>query len=262
MALGLEGKRIAVLGGGQGMGEASARLLTSHGAAVAVVDCIAERAERVSGDLARSGATAQPFVFDVLDDDALVAGVDRIGRDFGPLDGMVAIVGQAAFTPLVEMDAATWDLDHRRNLRYVFVAAREVARSLLARKAPGSMVFIASVDGLRSAPSHASYGAAKAGLVSLAKSMAVEWSGDGIRVNVVAPGGTVTPRMPYTDAANEARMMSGVPMHRRGTVEDIAKAVTFFLSDMSPYVTGQTLAVDGGFMAANVFALGQYAKPG
>ena len=83
--------------------------------------------------------------------------------------------------------------------------------------------------------------------------MATEWSPSGIRVNVVAPGAIITPRIPHTGEAGEAKMMERVPLHRRGTVDEIAKAITFFLSDMSSYVTGQTLAVDGGFLAANLF---------
>ena len=124
---------------------------------------------------------------------------------------------------------------------------------MMTRRATGSIVCVGSVNGLRSAPNHGAYGAAKAGLVNLAATMATEWSPFGIRVNVVAPGPIVTPRIPHTGDAGERKMMVNVPMHRRGSVEDIAKAIAFFLSDMSPYVTGQTLAVDGGSLATNPF---------
>ena len=83
--------------------------------------------------------------------------------------------------------------------------------------------------------------------------MATEWSPFGIRVNVVAPGPIITPRIPHTGEKGERKMMVNVPMHRRGSPEDIAKAITFFLSDLSPYVTGQTLAVDGGSLTTNQF---------
>jgi NAD(P)-dependent dehydrogenase (short-subunit alcohol dehydrogenase family) len=258
---GLEGKRIMVLGGGQGMGEATVRLLASLGASVAVVDLEPERAERVAADVATTGATVAPFSVDVTDDDALVATIARVGREFGPLDGMATVVGMAAWSPIADMELTTWDNDHRRNLRYFFLAGREVARSLLAREAPGSMVCVASVDGIVSAPNHAAYGAAKAGLVNLVKTMAVEWSGRGIRVNCVAPGGIVTPRIPFAGEEAERKSMALLPMQRRGTVDDIAKAAAFFLSDMSPYVTGQTLAVDGGYVATGVFSPKINAKP-
>jgi 3-oxoacyl-[acyl-carrier protein] reductase len=257
---GLEGRRIMVLGGGQGMGEATVKLLARLGAAVAVVDLQAERAERVAGEVRESGAVALPFAVDVTDDEALVATIARIEREFGPLDGMATIIGMAGWAPLTEMTLETWDADHRRNLRYFFLAGREVARSLLARQAPGAMVCVASVDGLVSAPNHAAYGAAKAGLINLVKTMAVEWSGQGIRVNCVAPGGIVTPRIPLTDPEAERRSMAMLPMQRRGTVDDIAKAVAYFLSDLSPYVTGQTLAVDGGYTATGIFGGGGKAQ--
>lgn len=242
--LGLAGKRILVLGGGQGMGESTSRRLASVGARVAVADLEAERAERVA-----AAVDGLPVVVDVTDDDALVAAIARTEADLGPLDGLVTIIGMAAWAPLVDMSADTWDLDHRRNLRYFFLAAREVARSLMARGAPGSLVCVASIDGIRSAAGHASYGAAKAGLVNLVKTMTAEWAGHGIRANAVAPGAMITPRIPERSPEEEREMMATVPMHRRGTTDDIAKAVLFFLSDLSAYVSGQTLAVDGGFTA-------------
>ena len=250
---GLEGKRILVLGGGLGIGAATARLIAGQGAHVVIVDVDIARAQAVADEIAQSGGIAMPSALDVLDDAALVAGIAAIGRDFGPLDGMATIIGMAAWGLLVDIDMATWDQDQNRNLRYVFLAAREVARSLMARRAPGSIVCVSSVDGLRSAPNHGAYGAAKAGLTNLVRTMATEWSPYGIRANVVAPGPIVTPRIPFMGEAKERDIMVNVPMHRRGSVEDIAKAILYFLSDLSPYVTGQTLAVDGGSLATSPF---------
>ncbi len=247
---GLEGKHILVIGGGQGMGEATVRLLSEQGCNVAIVDLDRQRAQTVASAVQGKGIRAYPLACDVTDEAALVEAIARIEREFAPLDGMATIVGMAGWARVVEMTTEVWDKDHNRNLRYFFVAAREVGRSLLKRGASGSIVAVASVDGIRSAPNHAAYGAAKAGLISLAKTMAAEWGDNGIRVNVVAPGGIVTPRLPLTDPAAERESMALLPMRKRGTVEDIAKAIVFFLSDMSPYVTGQTLAVDGGYSLA------------
>jgi NAD(P)-dependent dehydrogenase (short-subunit alcohol dehydrogenase family) len=250
---GLEGKRILVIGGGQGMGEATARLLATLGCAVAIADLEIGRAERVANDLRADNAEVYPVSFDVTDEASLVAGIACVEREFGPLDGMATVVGMAGWAPLTEMTAETWDRDHNRNLRYFFLAAREIARSLIARGAAGSIVAVASVDGIRSAPNHAAYGAAKAGLVNLAKTMAAEWGDNGIRVNIVAPGAIATPRMPVLDLDAERRAMIDLPIKKRGSVNDIAKAIAFFLSDLSIYVTGQTLAVDGGYTAIGVF---------
>jgi NAD(P)-dependent dehydrogenase (short-subunit alcohol dehydrogenase family) len=250
---GLEGRTILVIGGGQGMGEASVRLLARLGANVAVLDLERERAERVADDARGLGVKALALAADVTDTLAVVTAVARCESEFGQLDGMAAIVGMAAWSSILDMTDEVWDLDHRRNLRYFFVAAREVGRRIIGRGGSGSIVAVSSVDGIRSAPNHGSYGAAKAGLINLVKTMAVEWGDLGVRVNAIAPGGIVTPRLPLTDPAREREAMAALPMRRRGSIEDIAKAAAYFLSDLSPYVTGQTLAVDGGFEAAGVF---------
>jgi len=251
---GMAGRRVLIVGGGQGMGEASAMLLSALGAEVALLDLELSRAERVRDAIQQSGGRAYAVAGDVTDEDSLVSAMADVESGFGPIDGLVTIIGMAAWSPLIDMDSQLWDQDHNRNLRYVFIACREFARSLIARGAPGSLVTIASVDGLRSAQNHASYGAAKAGLVNLVRTMAQEWAPHGIRANCVAPGGVVTPRIPLGDPDREAAGMALVPMKRRGTTDEIAKAVAFFLSDMTTYVTGQTLAVDGGYLAAGGFS--------
>lgn len=251
---GMQGRRVLIVGGGQGMGEATARLLASLGADLALLDIEVERAQRVKADVEALGVSAYAIQADVTDEASLTAAMAQVEREFGPVDGLVTIIGMAAWAPITDMTTEIWDQDHNRNLRYVFIAAREFARSLIARGAPGSLVTIASVDGVRSAQNHASYGAAKAGLLNLVRTMAQEWASHGIRANCVAPGGVVTPRIPLGSPEQEAQGMALVPMKRRGTTEEIAKAVTFLLSDMATYITGQTLAVDGGYLAAGGFS--------
>ena len=114
------------------------------------------------------------------------------------------------------------------------------------------MAVLTSVSGTQSSPTHAAYGAAKAALVHAVKTMAVEWAEDNIRVNSVAPGGIVTPRLPDTPERIASFRNSAVPMRRRGVPEDIANALLYLTSDMSDYVTGHTLLVDGGVMAGNL----------
>jgi NAD(P)-dependent dehydrogenase (short-subunit alcohol dehydrogenase family) len=251
---GMQGRRVLIIGGGQGMGEATALLLAGLGADLALLDIEMERAERVRAEVAQAGVAAYAVQGDVMDEASLVGAIAKVEREFGPVDGLVTIIGMAAWSSLTDMTTEIWDKDHNRNLRYVFIAAREFSRSLISRGAPGSLVTIASVDGLRSAQHHASYGAAKAGLVNLVRTMAQEWAPHGIRANCVAPGGVVTPRIPLGSPQQEAEGMALVPLKRRGTTDEIAKAVTFFLSDMATYVTGQTLAVDGGYLAAGGFS--------
>lgn len=264
---GLEGKSFIVLGGGLGMGEATSKLLADLGARVVVLDIIPERAERVAAEInAKSGSDgsnvgrAMPLVADVLDDDQLVAAIDRADKEFGPLDGMVTIVGMATMGMSIEASMEVWDTDHRRNLRYIFLASKELARRLIARSARGAIASIASVDGLRASTNHAAYGAAKAGLVHLAASLAGEWSPHGIRFNVVCPGGIATPRIPAKSEEAERELMGFTPMKYRGSIHDVANALVFLVSDMAGYITGQALAVDGGYTAVGPIDFGRYAK--
>jgi 3-oxoacyl-[acyl-carrier protein] reductase len=140
-----------------------------------------------------------------------------------------------------------WDADHRRNLRYIFLGAREVAKRCIARGAPGAIASIASVDGIRASTNHTAYGAAKAGLVHMAQSLSAEWSGHGVRMNVVAPGAITTKRITQQSApASGPNGLAMVPMQRPGQIPEIAKTLVFLVSDMASYITGQTIAVDGG----------------
>jgi NAD(P)-dependent dehydrogenase (short-subunit alcohol dehydrogenase family) len=244
---GLEGKSVLVLGGGRGMGESTARLLAAVGCNVAILDVDKGRADTVVASLTGMGVRSVAYVADVTDDNQLASAVAQADADFAGLHGLVAIVGMAGWAPLLEMDPDIWDEDHRRNLRYFFLAAKFAAAAMIRRGNAGSLVCISSIDGIRSAPYHASYGAAKAGLLNLVRTMAAEWSAHKIRANVVAPGGIITPRIPLFPEDEERAITKPVPMGHRGTTDDIGKAVLFFLSDLSAYVTGQTLAVDGGY---------------
>lgn len=245
----LKGKRILIVGGGQGNGEATAHVLATFGANVAILDLELDRAQKVAKDLEARGVSSMALSADVLVEDQVVSAIEKADTEFGPLDGMVCIIGMAGWAPITEMTTEIWDLDHQRNLRYFFWSAREFAKRVLARDGKANICALASIDGIRGSAVHASYGAAKAGLIHLAKTMAIEWSGRGIRVNIVAPGSIITPRIPENDPASEQNMNAHVPLQRRGKTIEIAKAVCFFMSDLSSFVTGQVLAVDGGYTA-------------
>jgi len=246
---GLEGRNVIVLGGGQGMGESTSKYLARVGCNVAVIDMDLSRAERVAAEVTKLGARGFSYAVDATNDKALQDKLTQVDKDMGGVDGMACIIGMAGWASLLEMTPDQWDLDHRRNLRYFFLAAQTVAGSMIRRGKPGSIVGVTSIDGIRSAPYHASYGAAKAGLINLVRSMSSEWAALGVRANTVAPGAIITPRIPEGTEEEEKARMRMVPMLRRGTTDDIGKAILFLLSDLSTYVTGQTLAVDGGFTA-------------
>lgn len=246
-----------MLGGGQGMGEASALALSRAGCRVAVFDNELDRASAVVARIASEGGDATAIHGDALDDDALRSAIAKADDALGGIDVMVSIIGMAGWSPLADMTAETWDLDHRRNLRYFFIAAQAVAKLMIASGRPGAMVCIGSVDGMRSAPFHASYGAAKAGLIHLMQTMAFEWAPHAIRLNCVSPGSIVSPRIPRNDPERERSLAAPIPMGGRGEAEDIANAALFFLSDMAKYVTGQNLTVDGGLLTRSLYDYSQ-----
>ena len=253
---GLAGKKAMVIGGGQGMGESSARLLAQAGADVAVIDIVPERAERVASIVTGLGRRGIPVIGDVLDDAQIPALVAAAAAQLDGINAMVAIVGGAAFGPLLETTAAVFDQQIHLNLRYFFLTATEVAKVMIRRGEPGAIVGIASVDGQRSAPMRGVYGAAKAGLINLVQTMAVEWAPHHIRVNAIAPGHITTPRLFDTPSRVSAYANSLLPARRRGTPEDIGKAALFLVSDLSTYISGTTLDVDGGLLAQNLFPHG------
>jgi NAD(P)-dependent dehydrogenase (short-subunit alcohol dehydrogenase family) len=250
---GLTDKKAMVIGGGQGMGESTSRFLARAGCDVAVIDIDRERAERVAGVVSELGRRGVPIIGDVLEDAQIPTIVTAVEQQLGGIDVMVSIVGAAVFGSLLDTTGEVWDQQLRLNLRYFFLCAREVASTMIRRGGPGAIVGIASVDGQRSAPMRGAYGAAKAGLISLVQTMAVEWAPHRIRVNAIAPGHIVTPRLYDTPQRVEVYANSLLPAQRRGATDDIGKAALFLVSDLASYITGTTLDVDGGLLAANLF---------
>ncbi|MDB5445555.1 MAG: entA [Phenylobacterium sp.] len=251
----LTGKAAIVFGGGQGMGESTSLFLARAGCDVAVLDIVPERAERVAAAVTDLGRTGVAIPTDVFETARLAGIVAEAEQKLGRLDVMVSIVGQAGWYDFLEMSEADWDLDHRRNLRQFAMSAQAAARAMVRGGRGGAITAIASVDGTHAAPRHASYGAAKAGLISLVKTMAVELAPHGIRVNAVSPGTIKTPRTLQSGKVEDfdARIAgSNIPFKRSGTTDDIGKAALFLSSDLAAYVTGHNLAVDGGWLAANL----------
>ncbi len=249
---GLKGKRALVIGGGAGIGEHTSIRLAEAGCNIAVGDMDAGRGEAAARMLRTLGVEAYPIIGDVVDPvqvPKLVAQADEV---LGGIDVLVTVVGATRTGSLLEMDLETWEHDQQLNLRHVFLLNREVAKAMVARNLPGVMTCVTSVSGVQAAPNHGAYGAAKAGLIHLVQTMAIEWAQYGIRVNGVGPGTVVTPRLPDTPERAEEVRRSKIPMKRRGTADEIAKAILFMSSDLASYITGQNLMVDGGWTAANL----------
>jgi 3-oxoacyl-[acyl-carrier protein] reductase len=251
----LDGMSTLVIGGaGNGIGRAISRAFAAAGAAVAVADIDPDRARDAVHELTEPGARAIALVGDVRSRPDVDGFVAQTTAEFGGLDALVTVVGgQVAFVPAVrlhEMSDDDWDLVYEMNLRYVARAARTAIRSFLARGNGGSIVSVGSITGVMAAPMQAGYGSAKAGLASLARTVAAEYAGDGIRMNVVACGAIATPA---ASSAQEAEGAAEIPMGRLGVPEDAASAVVYLASPLSSYVTGQSLVVDGGVTVRGPF---------
>ncbi|EQB00271.1 NAD(P)-dependent dehydrogenase (short-subunit alcohol dehydrogenase family) [Sphingobium wenxiniae] len=244
---GLQGRTAIVWGGGQGMGEASALRLAEAGCDVAIVDVEMDRARKVADRIAALGRRSVALSANVVEKEAVERATREAEAALAPLDVMVNVIGMAGWSKLVDMPEEEWDRIVDLNLKGFFLAATAAARSMIAGQRKGAIVSVCSVSGLTSAPMHGHYGAAKAGMQNLVRSMACEW-GPLIRVNAVAPGSTETARVQATpERLEEAR--NRIALERMGKPDEIAKAVLFMASDLGSYVNGQTLPVDGGWMA-------------
>jgi NAD(P)-dependent dehydrogenase (short-subunit alcohol dehydrogenase family) len=244
--LDMRGRRALVVGGGQGMGRASALLLARAGARVVVLDEVAERAEAVTTELRATVATAAPLVVDITDRAAAEDAVREATVQLGGLDSVVNVVGGASWAPLLELDDDTWERDFRVNLAHHRFVGAAAARAMIRGGSGGSLVLVASVSGLFSAAGHAAYGAAKAGLLALVRSMAEEWWPHGIRVNAVVPGAVRTPRIEAAWASGEIRRPAADVEARMALPEDVAGAIVFLASALARRITGQALVIDGG----------------
>lgn len=239
--LSLDGRGFVVLGAGQGIGRQASHALASVGARLVCVDKEPDLAREVAqevGGVAWSGDATRRDEATRLFEEAAVT--------LGRLRGVVDIIGMARYAGLVDLDDDTWNWHHDIVLRHAFLAVQLGGRTMAA-SGGGVMAFVASVSGITSAPQHAPYGAAKAGLMSLVRSAAVELGPAAIRVNAVAPGVVWTPRVSkYLGQEGRDRNSANTPLRRVALPADIAAALLFLVSDLSAYVTGQTLVVDGG----------------
>ena len=153
----------------------------------------------------------------------------------------------------MEIDDALWDAQHTINVRQQLNVARAAAQLMMDAKTPGAIAVVASVSGIYAAPLHGAYGAAKAALMSLVRTMSQEWGGYGIRVNAVAPDGIATPRVRAgfeARGADMSHLARDTSLKRIGEPKDIAGALLFLVSDLGAFVTGQTIIVDGGVHAS------------
>ena len=246
----LDGRVVVVSGaGGGGIGTTVTRMAAQAGAAVVAVSRSKENLDEHVTPLAKQGLSVVPVAADASTDEGIAAVMDQVRRTDGALYGLVNIAGGAApstWMPATRVTRADWRALFAANLETAFFMSQAVAAAIREQKNPGSIVSISSISGMNTAPFHIAYGTAKAAVVAMTRTMAAELALDNIRVNAVAPGVTATAASrAYVDDDPE-RDRTAIAMGRRGTPEEQAGAILFLLSDMSSYITGQTLLVDGG----------------
>jgi NAD(P)-dependent dehydrogenase (short-subunit alcohol dehydrogenase family) len=248
--LGLDGRIVVVSGAaGGGIGTSVTSMVARAGATVIAVSRSEENLGKHVEPLVAEGLSVVPVAADASTDDGIAAVMEQVRKTNGDLHGLVNVAGGAApptWMPSTRVSRADWRALFAQNLETMFFMSQAVAAELKSQGRPGSIVSISSISGMNTAPFHIGYGTAKAALVAATRTMAVELALDGIRVNAIAPGVTETPASgTYVDEDAE-RDRRAIAMGRRGRPSEQASAILFLLSDLSTYITGQTILVDGG----------------
>ena len=239
----LDGRVAVITGGASGIGAATARRFAAEGAAVAVIDRDPAGAEAVADEIG-----GRAHALDVRDGDAVEHAVSQIVGALGRIDVLVNNAGTGDLRPLHTVDDKVWHRLIDVNLTGTFNATRSVVPHML-EAGRGTIVNNASLSGLMPTRNEAAYSAAKAGVIALTKSGALEY-GPTVRVNCVAPGHVRTPLTVVWEQVPEAfePIAAAIPLGRIGEADEIAEVILFLASDRSSYVTGQTIVVDGGAM--------------
>lgn len=244
MRIDLSGKTALVTGSTRGIGHAIAVALAECGARVAVVGRDKSRADQVAASL---GGGAQGFACDVKEIAQVTALIEDVEKTFGSIDILVNNAGLTRDNIMLRLKDEDWDAVLNVNLRSAFASIRAATRGMMKRRS-GRIINIASVVGIIGNKGQTNYSASKAGLIGLTKSVAREFASRGILANVVAPGFIETDMTGALTSQQREQLSSQIPLERLGSPQDVAAAVVFLASDLSSYITGQVLVVDGGMV--------------
>ena len=247
----LAGKIAIVTGASKETGKTIALEMARAGADVVVSARTVEGIEKAAEEIRSLGRRSLAVPTDVRETDQIENMVNRTLEEFGRIDILVNNAGLDFMAPALELSERGWDSMVRLNLKSHFVCSKAVVGAMI-KQGGGSIIDIASAEGLRAAPSNPAYGAAKAGVINLVKTLAIEWAQHGIRVNAVAPGFIDTPVLPMAleTYPNLRETYGKVPLRRAAKQVEVAAAVIYLASDAAGYTTGITITVDGGMTSA------------
>lgn len=244
----LEGKVSIITGATRGIGKGVAELFADQGSHIVFTYVSSEeKARALEEELQAKGVKAKGYKFDVADFQACQDMAADVLKEFGSIDVLVNNAGITRDNLLMRMSEEHWDDVMNTNLKSVFNMVKAVQRAMLKQRS-GSIINMSSVVGVKGNAGQANYSASKAGILGFTKSVALELGSRNIRSNAIAPGFIETEMTGKLDEATVQSWRDAIPLKRGGSPEDVANAALFLASDMSTYVTGQTIHVDGGML--------------
>ncbi len=244
----LEGKNAIITGASRGIGRAIAECFAQEGANIAVTYLSSvEKGEAMAAALSEFGTKVKAYRSDASDFESAQELAKSVLEDFGSIDIVINNAGITRDNLLMRMSEEEWDEIMRVNLKSIFNLTKAVLRPMLKQR-KGSIVNMSSVVGVKGNAGQANYAASKAGILGFTKSVALELGSRNIRCNAIAPGFIETEMTGALDEATVQGWRDAIPLKRGGTPEDVANACVFLGSDLSAYITGQTLNVDGGML--------------
>jgi 3-oxoacyl-[acyl-carrier protein] reductase len=244
----LNGKTVLITGASRGIGSGIARVFAQNGANVAFTYSSSEApALALQDELSKLGVTVKAYKSDASSFEACEKLASEVMSDFDSLDALINNAGITKDNLLMRMSEEDFDKVIEVNLKSVFNMTKAFQRVFLKQR-NGSIINISSIVGVKGNAGQANYAASKAGMIGFTKSVALELGSRNIRANVIAPGFIETEMTDKLDKAVVEQWRAGIPLKRGGTPEDVANACLFFSSDLSSYITGQVLLVDGGML--------------